>query len=119
MSTMSTTESVLDHHLTAFAEKDMDAILADYTEESVIVTNIGTFRGLDEIRGLYEDLFSEFSQEGTTMEVTQQEIEDDFAFIVWEAETPDNVYEFATDTFEIDDGEIEFQSFAGKITPKG
>ena len=53
------------------------------------------------------------------MEVTQQEIEDDFAFIVWEAETPDNVYEFATDTFEIDDGEIEFQSFAGKITPKG
>ena len=115
---MASTESTLEHHLNAFAERDMDAILSDYTDESVVVTNQGTFRGLDEIEGLFEGLFAEFSGEGTTMEVTQQEIEDEFAFIVWEAETPENVYEFATDTFEIDDGEIEFQSFAGKITPK-
>jgi len=119
MSTMSTTESVLDHHLTAFGERDMDAILSDYTEESVVVTNHGTYRGLSEIEGLFEGLFAEFGQEGVTMDVTQQEIEGEHAFIVWEAETPDNVYEFATDTFDIDDGEIEFQSFAAKITPKG
>lgn len=114
-----TTEAVLNHHLTAFADKDMSEILSDYTDESVVVTNIGTFHGVEEIEGLFDDMFAEFSQEGVTMEVTQQTIEDEYAFIVWEAETPDNVYEFATDTFHVVDEEIHLQTFAGKITPKG
>ncbi|GIL05073.1 MAG: hypothetical protein AMXMBFR72_06950 [Betaproteobacteria bacterium] len=34
------------------------------------------------------------------------------------AETADNVYEFATDTFIVRDGMIAAQSFAGKIAPR-
>ncbi|MFB6085810.1 MAG: hypothetical protein ABEJ84_03230 [Halodesulfurarchaeum sp.] len=45
-------------------------------------------------------------------------VEGEFAFLRWDAETPDNVYEFCTDTFHIPDGTIQFQSFAGKIEPK-
>jgi hypothetical protein len=37
---------------------------------------------------------------------------------VWKAETADNRYELATDTFVIKDGEIATQTFAGKISPK-
>ena len=39
-------------------------------------------------------------------------------YIVWTAETADNVYEFGTDTFVIRDGKILAQSFAGTIRPK-
>jgi len=116
--TVRATESVLEHHLTAFGDRDMEAILDDYTDESVVVTNDGTYHGLEEIEGMFEDFFAEFGQEGVTMEVTQQTAEGEFAFITWEAETPDNVYEFATDTFHVVDDVIEFQSFAGKITPR-
>lgn len=115
---MTTTESVLEHHLTAFSEQDLEAVVEDYTDDSVIVTNVGTMRGLDEIEGLFENFFAEFSQEGVTLDVEQETVEGEFAYIVWQGETPDNVYEFATDTFYVPDGTIRFQTFAGKITPK-
>jgi len=115
---MTTTDDVLDHHLTAFGEQDLEAVMEDYTDESVIVTNMGTFRGLEEIEGLFEDLFAEFSQEGATIDVDQETVEDEFAYIVWHAESPENVYEFATDTFYVPEDEILFQTFAGHISPK-
>lgn len=113
-----TTETVLEHHLTTFGEQDLAGVMEDYTDESVVVTNMGTFRGLDEIEGLFEDLFAEFSQDGATIDMEQEIVEDEFAYIVWQAETPENVYEFATDTFYIPDDEILFQTFAGKVSPK-
>jgi hypothetical protein len=48
----------------------------------------------------------------------QQAIEGDYAYIVWEAETEDNIYEPGSDTFVVKEGKIVFQSFAGKIVPK-
>ena len=115
---MTTTETTLTHHLDAFAEQNHAETMADYTEESVVVTNLGTFRGLDEIAGMFEDFYAEFSQEGATIEVEQQTVEGDFAYIVWHGETPENVYEFATDTFYVPDETIEFQTFAGHVSPK-
>jgi ketosteroid isomerase-like protein len=115
---MSTTDNVLDHHLDAFANQELAEIMVDYAEDSVVVTNLGVFRGLDEIEGLFADLFDEFSQEGATIEVDDTTVEDDFAYLLWHAETPDNVYEFCTDTFYIPEETIDFQTFAGKIEPK-
>ena len=115
---MTDTDAVLDHHLEAFANQDLEETMVDYTDESVVITNVGTFRGPEEIEGLFTDLFEEFSQPGTTLEVDDTITEGDFAYLLWHAETPDNVYAFCTDTFYIPDGTIEFQTFAGKIEPK-
>ena len=115
---MSNTESVLDHHLEAFADQDLDETIVDYDDDSVVVTNMGTFRGLDEIEGLFTNLYDEFSQEGTTLEVDDTIVEGEFAYILWHAETPDNVYEFCTDTFYVPEETIEFQTFAGKVEPR-
>jgi branched-subunit amino acid aminotransferase/4-amino-4-deoxychorismate lyase len=49
----------------------------------------------------------------------QQSVEGQYAYILWTAETADNVYEVGTDTFVVRDGKIVTQSFTGKITPKG
>lgn len=113
-----TTESVLEHHLTAFMERDVDEYLTDYTDESVIISNIGTFHGLDEIKSLAETMFAEFSQPDVSFTPDEQVIEGNVAFAVWHADTPDNVYEFGTDTLVINDGVIETQTFAVKATPK-
>jgi len=115
---MSDTEHVLDHHLDAFANQDLDEVMVDYGEDSTVVTNLGIFRGLDEIEELFTDLFDEFSQEGATIEVDDTIIEDEFAYLLWHGETPDNDYEFCTDTFHIRDETIEFQTYAGKIEPR-
>jgi len=115
---MTTTEDVLDHHLDAFTAQDLDETLTDYTDDSVVITNMGTFRGLDEIEGLFADLFAEFSQDGSRIDLEQKTVEGEYGYIVWDGETPENDYEFCTDTFVVRDGTIHRQTFAGKIEPK-
>ena len=46
-------------------------------------------------------------------------VEGDYAYILWTAETADNVYEMGSDTFVVRDGKIVAQSFAAKTTAKG
>lgn len=112
------TEKVLGHHLAAFGAGDVADIMSDYTTDSVLITPGGALRGLDQIRPLFEGLVAEFGKPGASFTLGTQIIEGDIAYIVWSAETADNVYEVATDTFVVRDGKIHRQTFAGKITPK-
>ena len=48
----SETLAALGRHLQSFAQ-GIETILADYTEASVIVTPDTTYRGLNEIRGIF------------------------------------------------------------------
>ena len=115
---MSRTQAVLDHHLQCFGSGDLDGILADYTPASVVMTPDGVLRGLSEIRPFFSAVFAEFGQAGTTFAMKKVLVEGDYAFIYWDAETPDHRYEGATDTFVIRDGRIALQTFAAKVTPK-
>ena len=64
-------------------------------------------------------MFAEFGKPGAAFSMKQQSVEGDYAYILWTAETADNVYEVGTDTFVVRDGKIVAQSFAAKIAPKG
>ena len=116
---MTDTEAVLDHHLDAFTGQDLEETLADYTDDSVVITNMGVFEGLDEIEELFAGLYEEFDAPDSTVELDRKTIEGEYAYIVWHGETPENDYEFCTDTFVVRDGVIHRQTFAGKIEPKG
>ena len=116
---MASTKDVLDHHLKCFGEGDLKGILSDYAPGAVLFTPDGPLRGADAIRPLFQAMFAEFGKPGATFSMKQQSVEGDYAYILWDAETRDNVYEAATDTFVVRGGKIVAQSFAGKITPKG
>lgn len=115
---MSSTETVLNDHLEMFGEQDLDGIVADYAEDAIVITNDVTYRGTEEIRGLFAELFREFSADNVSFSLEKQTVEDDIAYIIWEAETPENDYEFATDTFVVRDGEIAVQTLGTVTTPK-
>lgn len=115
---MKTTQEVLDDHLAAFGGGDMDKILEDYDDTSVIITPDQTYRGLDEIPGFFEGLFADFGQEGAEASIDLQKVEGDIAYITWHGDTPDNVYEFCTDTFVVEDGIITTQTYGGKVETK-
>jgi len=78
----------------------------------------GMFKGIDAIRPVFEKFVAEFQKPGTTSNTKQRLVEGDYAYMVWTAETADNVYELATDTFIVKDGRIVAQSFTAKITSK-
>src|SRR4029077_788726 len=76
-------------------------------------------RGADAMRPLFQALIAEFGKPGAVFSMKQQSVEGEYAYILWTAETADNVYEMGTDTFVVRDGKIATQSFTSKITPKG
>ena len=115
---MALTKDVLDNHLKCFGEGALKGILSDYALDAVLFTSDGPLRGADAIRPLFEAMIAEFGKPGATFSMKQRSIEGDYAYILWTAETADNVYELATDTFVVQDGKIVAQSFTGKITPK-
>ena len=116
---MNTTKDVLDRHLQCFAECDLDGILSDYAPAAVLFTPGGPLKGPNAIRPFMARLVAEFAKPGATFEMKHRSIVGDYAYILWVAETADNVYEVATDTFVVRGGQIVAQSFAGKISSKG
>ena len=91
----------------------------DYAPGAVLFTPDGLLKGAEAIRSLFQAMVAEFGKPGAAFSMKQQFIEGDYAYILWSAETVDNVYEMATDTFVVRDGKIVAQSFTGKVTPKG
>jgi ketosteroid isomerase-like protein len=115
---MKSTRDLIDHHLNAFAERDLNGILSDYAAEVVFFTQHGALRGVDAIRPLFQALLTEFAKPGARFTLEQQVVEGDYAYILWTAETADNVYELGTDTFVVEQEKIMAQSFTATITPK-
>ncbi len=112
------TSDILDHHLQSFGAGDLKAVLADYTDESIIITPDAVYRGPQEATRFFETLFADFAKPGASFAMKQRTVEGETAFIAWSAETADNIYHLGTDTFWIHDGKILVQTFAGHVTPK-
>jgi ketosteroid isomerase-like protein len=115
---MYSTKEVLDRHLRSFAERDLKGVLSDYAPGAVLFTSNGALRGVEQIRPLFQALLAEFEKPGAEFNLKEQTVVGDYAYILWTAETADNVHELGTDTFVVRDGKIVAQSYTGKRTPK-
>ena len=115
---MAITEDVLKHHLECFEGGDLEGLLSDYTEESVLETPTGQVTGLETLRKIFWRLLEEFGKGEPAFEMVRSSVSGDHAFIFWKAQTEDNDYHIGTDTFFIVNGKIAYQTFAGHITPR-
>jgi ketosteroid isomerase-like protein len=98
------TKTVLDHHGAALSARDIDALMEDYTDESMFISNLGgVVKGVDAIRSVFEAA----GELGGFMETTMH-IDGDVAFVTWMADG----ISFGTDTFVIRDGKIAVQTVA-------
>ena len=105
------------NHLHAFGSGDVDAIMADYHEDAVFITPEGALRGSGEIRPLFVSLVADLPP-GSALEVCQQIIEGEIAYLVWSGESGKLKIPFATDTLIIRDGKIVAQTFASQMEMK-
>jgi ketosteroid isomerase-like protein len=115
---MPTTQSVIDHHLQSFHARDLADLMSDYDAGAVLFTPSGPQRGRDAIEGLFRALLDEFGKPGATFRLHRLTVDGEHGYIVWSAQTADNVYELGTDTFVVRDGKIAVQSFAGRVVPR-
>ena len=110
-----TTQDVLRHHLSCLAKRDLSGMMADYAK---FFTPDGVLRGSAAIREVFARLLAEFAKPGMSFEMLRQEVEGDTAHIIWRAKTADNRFDFASDTFVVQNGKIVTQTFAAKILLK-
>jgi ketosteroid isomerase-like protein len=113
---MASAETIIEHHLECFGRGDLEGILSDYAADAILFTPQGPLKGHPPIRKLFQGLIQEFARPGARFELGQRFVVGDYGYILWTAQTADNVYELATDTFHVRDGKIQVQSFAGKVT---
>ncbi|RVU36873.1 nuclear transport factor 2 family protein [Hwanghaeella grinnelliae] len=105
---------VLNHHLGAFA-KGVDELMADYTDDSIIFSNVGTFRGRAEIRAFFEN-FLKSAPDGLweAFKITVTEVTNEVAYIAWEAKP---WVPLGTDTLVVSDGKIAVQTYTAYSAP--
>jgi len=103
------TKAVLQNHLRA-ASQGVDAVMQDFTEDSILITPDATYRGLAEIRQFYVTFFKGLPEgfwDG--FKLNRQEVVGEVAFILWEVKP---WLLLATDTFVVRNGKFLYQTFA-------
>ena len=109
----STTESVLTQHVGALVSRNLDSILSDYSQDAVVFTPNGAFKGPENIRAFFTGALNMIPKEATdNIAVSKQDIDGEFAYVLWSA-LP--AIAFAGDTFCVRDGKIIMQSFVTQM----
>lgn len=110
---------IINHHLTAFRAGDVDEVLADYAEGSLLLTSNGPIVGLEGLREFFTGLVTGMFQPGTyEIAIDDLEVEGSTALLVWHGTTQEANVPFAVDTFVVEGDKIALQTFAAKVEPK-
>lgn len=107
--------TVLLRHLSAFQDNNLEAVISDYTDESVLITPDSVYKGPEEIQAFFEVLIAQFPKHQSSFELDTLVVDDDLVYIIWHGKTPVLDIPFATDTFIIRNGKIHQQTFAGQL----
>lgn len=111
-----TPQEIFAHHGQALGAGDLDEIVADYTEDSVLITPAGAARGRDGVRGAFAKLLDDLPD--AAWDLTNQVFEGDVLFLEWAADSPLNRVDDGVDTFVFRDGMIWAQTVRYTPRPK-
>src|SRR5450631_3164904 len=81
-------KKIVMRHLNSFLDNNLEAVLSDYTNESVLITQAGTYYGLEEIKTFFMGLNIHFPQQKSTFALDKLVANNDLVYIVWHAKTP-------------------------------
>ena len=102
-----TPQEIFQHHVAAVGAGDVDAIVADYAEDAVLVTPEGVTRGRDGIRQVFTSLLGDLPD--AAWEVPTQVFEGDVLLIEWTA-VAEKARAEGVDTFVFADDAIRVQT---------
>ncbi|WAC91811.1 nuclear transport factor 2 family protein [Mycobacterium sp. Aquia_213] len=112
-----TPEEVFAHHGQALGAGDLDAIVADYAEDSVLISPSGVARGKDGIRKVFTTLLADLPD--AAWDLKTQFFDGDVLFLEWAADSAINRVDDGVDTFVFRDGVIRAQTVRYTPKPKG
>ena len=102
-----TPQEIFQHHAEALMAGDVDEIVADYTDDAVVITPRGSYRGKDGVRESFVALLADLPD--AKWDVPVRIFEGDVLFIEWTAETATTRVRDGIDTFVFTDDGIRAQ----------
>ena len=111
------TRQVFDDHFAALASADMTKLMADYADDAVLLTFIGTAVGKDAIEAFFKGALA--GMPNLEFSVGRVVVEGDTLLMEWSADSDTVSIPEATDTFIIRDDKIQRQTGWSKMIPKG
>ena len=112
-----TPQEVFAHHGQALGAGDLDEIVVDYADDSVLITPAGVARGKDGIRKAFAKVLDDLPN--ATWDLKNQIFEGDVLFLEWAADSAINRVDDGVDTFVFRDGMIWAQTVRYTPRPKG
>lgn len=109
------TERIIMHHLSSFQNNNLEAMMSDYTDESVLVTQEETYTGHEQIKVFFANLITHFPKQKSSLNLDKMVVIDRLGYIVWYADTPSLAVFLGTHTFVIKDDKINQQTFCGQM----
>ena len=110
-----TPQEIFAHHAAALGAGALDAILADYTDDAVIISPEGPVRGRDGIREAFTQILAALPD--ATWDIPTQIFEGDVLFIEWSAVSKAGRVTDGTDTFVFTDDGIRAQTVRFTLQP--
>lgn len=84
---MATAAEVFEHHLQAFAAGDIDQILLDYDEHSVMLYGERVWRGLAGARAFFTLWLEQWLPSGSRFDIIDRQAVEDMGYLTWTAES--------------------------------
>lgn len=103
-----TPQEVFAHHGKALVTGDLDEIVADYADDSVVITSAGVARGRDEIRQVFVKLLDDLPD--AQWDLKSQIFAGEVLFLKWAAVAAEHRSDDGVDTFVFRDGMIWAQT---------
>lgn len=105
-------EQIVAHHMAAAAKGDIDAIVADYADDAVVIAPGGMTQGKADIRKMFAGIFGGPPGSHAPMDVKQQFYTREIGYITWvqNAGKPEELH--GSDTFVVRQGKIVAQTVA-------
>ena len=101
-------QEVFAHHAQALGAGDLDANVADYADDAVIISPTGVLRGPDGIRAAFTQLLADLPN--ANWDLKTQIYEGDVLFLEWAADARFTRSDDGIDTFVFRDGLIQTQT---------
>ena len=102
-----TPEEVFAHHGQSLGAENLEEIIADYSDDAILIVQKQVYRGKDGARQVFTQLLSDVPQAQWELDQTFAE---DVLYLEWKATGGGRKIEDGVDTFIFEDGMIRVQT---------
>jgi ketosteroid isomerase-like protein len=109
-----TPEEIFAHHGQALGAEKLEDIVADYSDDAILVVQKQVYRGKDGARQVFTQLLADVPQAQWELETV---FADDVLYLEWKAVGGGRKVEDGVDTFIFSDGMIRVQTVVYHVQP--